>query len=424
MIYLYDLLLLLLFIPAVALIALRYRKRLGAEFLFKAAERFGGWDLPAGAGGGKPLIWIHCASLGEVKAVEPVLRLLRGYTLLITTVTLSGRQYAVESKLSDLVFFVPLDFSFLVRRVLKKTRASALVLVETELWPGLIYEAHRSSAAVFLVNARLSSRSYPRYRLFQMFWKPVLGRIDFLCARSKEDADRFCSVGFPRERVTVTGNIKYDADMAKPTCSREELGFGASDLIWVCGSTRNGENEIIVDAWKELKAAFPALKLVIAPRHLSRAKEIANILSGAGCGFSLRSRTEQAVAGCLIVDTFGELWKYYSVCDVAFVGGSLVDKGGQNPIEPAAFSKPVLFGSHMENFLSEAGALTRTGGGFEVTGRDGLIEMMKKLLENEGFRSEAGKKAFAAVQAQKGAVARTVEIINSALAGPRPGGVK
>ena len=422
MIYLYDLLLLLFFIPAVVLLAVRYRKRLASEFLFKAGERFGFWGIEQvhlinGQSGipKKPLIWIHCASLGEVKAVEPILKKLNNYSLLVTTVTLSGRQYAQAAKLADHVFFVPFDFSFLVKKVFKKVRASALLLVETELWPGLIDGASSCGAEIFLVNARLSAHSYPMYRAARLFWGPVLGRIDYLLARSKEDADRFCGVGFPREKVTITGNIKYDNDTEKRACTREELGFKGTDIIWVCGSTRNGENEILLSVWKELKENFPSLKLVIAPRHLNRAKDIAKILRRTDCRYALRSIGGEKDPDCLVLDTFGELWKYYSICDMAFVGGSLVDMGGQNPIEPAAFSKPVLFGRHMENFISEAGALLKIGGGFEsADGRD-LADKMKKLLENAEFRAEVGKKAFDAVQAQKGAVSKTVEIINSAL---------
>ncbi len=358
---------------------------------------------------------MHCASLGEVKAVEPILRKLQNYSILVTTVTLSGRQYALEAKLSDYVFFVPIDFSFLVKNVFKKVRASALLLVETELWPGLIYGANTCGAKIFLVNARLSANSYPMYRTSRLFWKPVLGRIDYLLARSREDANRFSSVGFPKERVTITGNIKYDNDLEKTASTREELGFTSSDIIWVCGSTRYGENKILLNAWKELKTSYPSLKLVIAPRHLNRAKEISKILEKAGCSIAMRSNSVNQAFDCLVLDTFGELWKYYSVCDLAFVGGSLVDKGGQNPIEPAAFSKPVLFGSHMENFISEAAALLGTGGGFEVKDGADLVGKMKYLLENADYRAKAGKKAFDAVQAQKGAVAKTVEIINSAL---------
>jgi len=237
MIYLYNLLLIALFIPAAIAMAVHYRKKLGSEFFYKTPERLGLWDFTQENKADKPLLWVHCASLGEVKAVEPVLRKLRGYRILLTTVTLSGRQHALESKLADYIYFAPIDYSFLVRNAIKNIKISALLLVETELWPGLIYEASRHGAKVILLNGRLSANSYPSYRMFSFFWKPVLSKIDFLLARSQEDAERFSNIGYPKDRITVTGNIKYDTGGDKPKCTKEELGFKASDMIWVCGSS-------------------------------------------------------------------------------------------------------------------------------------------------------------------------------------------
>jgi 3-deoxy-D-manno-octulosonic-acid transferase len=415
MIYFYNLLLIALFIPAAIAMAVHYRKKLGSEFFYKTTERLGLWNFTQESNTGKPILWVHCASLGEVKAVEPVLRKLSGYRILLTTVTLSGRQHALESKLADYIYFAPIDFSFLVRNAIKNIKISALLLVETELWPGLIYEASRHGTRVFLLNGRLSANSYPSYRMFSFFWKPVLSKIDFLLARSQEDAERFSNIGYPKDRIIVTGNIKYDNGGDKPICAKEELGFKVSDIIWVCGSTRNGENEMIASAWKELKLNHPELKLVVAPRHLGRAKDIIKIFSADGVDCGLRSQSANGLSGCLVLDTFGELWKFYSVCDVAFVGGSLVSKGGQNPIEPAAFSKPVLFGPHMENFATESRVLLENGGGMVVKNTQELVSQIGKLLDDVAFRNAMGAKAFAAVQSQKGAVDKTVDIINSKL---------
>lgn len=416
MIYIYDILLLLFFVPAVLLVALRFRKRFASEFLFRLGERFGYWDL-AGFKNDKPLIWVHCASLGEAKAVEPVLKKLAGYSILITAVTLSGRQYALDMKLADRVFFVPFDFSFIVKKVLKQVRASALLLVETELWPGLITEAEKSGAKVIVVNARLSMHSYPSYRLFGFFWKPVLKSISVLCARSKEDAARFKALGVPPDNITVTGNIKYDNLSGNRQISKQELGFDPEDAVWVCGSTRKGENESIINAFNELKSFYPALKLVIAPRHTGRAGDIVEYVKRSGFSYALRSKGGTGATDCLVIDTFGELWKYYAAADIAFVGGSLVNKGGQNPIEPAAFAKPVLFGEHMGNFLSESRAIMDNGGGFMVRNGQELFVKMKELLADKDMRFAAGRKAFEAVAAQKGAVERTVALIKKCIKG-------
>jgi 3-deoxy-D-manno-octulosonic-acid transferase len=324
-------------------------------------------------------------------------------------------------KLTNLVYFAPFDISFLVGQIFKKIKVSALLLVETELWPGMLSQAGKHGTSVILVNGRLSAHSFPMYSLFRGFWNVMLDNVSLICARSQEDAERFKALGVAANRVTVTGNIKYDNENGKQVVSKQELGFNPADLLWVCGSTRRGENEILIETYTELKKIFPTLKLVIAPRHLGRAKDIESLARKAGLKYALRSKKNKEEYDCLIVDTFGELWKFYSACDIAFVGGSLIDSGGQNPIEPAAFSKPVLFGNYMSNFLGESRAITQKGGGFAVKDGLELTAKMKELLNDEKLRTDAGRKAYEAVQSQKGAVAKTVALINSTLAA-RPEG--
>ncbi|MHB9155170.1 MAG: 3-deoxy-D-manno-octulosonic acid transferase, partial [Endomicrobiales bacterium] len=341
MIFIYNTVLFILFLPAMLFLMLRYRRRFAAEFFYRYRERLGTWKMPAGKEDTRPLLWFHCASLGEARAAEPLIRELKDFRILLTTVTFSGREYARTNSLGDLLYYAPLDFSFLVAKAVSPLKPRGLVLVETELWPGMIAAAKKAGAKVVLANGRLSSHSYPFYRDLSFFWKPVLGRIDHLCARSPEDAERFVSIGFPESRAEVTGNIKYDRTFPATGRDREEFRLAAADTVWVCGSTRPGEEEILAGVFNALRKKYASLKLVIAPRHVERARQVAALLDRNHIRSSLRSRPAAADFECLVVDTFGELQALYALSDLAFVGGSLVDKGGQNPIEPAAFSKPV-----------------------------------------------------------------------------------
>lgn len=414
MILLYDFLLLVLFIPAVVGVALTQRRRFVQEFLAHLGERFGRWNLSLPYDPSTPLVWVHCASLGEVRAVEPLLKSLGGVSILLTTVTLSGRQYALANKLADHVRYIPLDFNFLVRRAISGIKPAVLVILETELWPGLIHAASSAGTPIVLINARMSAHSYPFYRSFRMFWKPFISRISVIAARSLEDAERYCTIGAAHENVRFTGNIKYDRVFPRPSETRQDFNFNGRDLLWVCGSTRPGEEELLAAAFASLRKSFPHLKLLIAPRHLQRVGRIRTLLSSRGITAVLRSEKAPA-SDCLIIDTFGELQKFYALADITFVGGSLVPKGGQNPIEPAAYGRPVLYGTHMDNFVSEAAALDAAGGGFRVKDTTGLIETAARLLADPGLRSAAGLKAAAAVEAQKGALNRTAEIIRSVI---------
>lgn len=409
----YNLLLIILFVPALFILAIRQRKRFFSEFTFGYRERLGIW--PPHEEDGRPVMWFHCASLGEVRAVEPLLKRFTDYRILLTTVTVSGREYAEKNKLAAYLYFAPLDLDLLVARAVMPFKPKALVLVETELWPGLINAAGRAGARVVVVNARLSAHSFPFYKALSFFWQSVLAGVDRMYARSAEDAERFAAIGVPPEKITVTGNIKYDRGFAGIAAARSEYGLADSDLVWVCGSTRPGEEDILAGVFKRLKERYADLKLVIAPRHIDRVPEIAGLLKEKGIACRLRSVTGKTGVDCMIVDTFGELQKLYALSDITFVGGSLVDKGGQNPIEPASCGKCVLFGSHMENFLTEARVLEEYGGGIRVKDEAAYAAAMERLLSDAAYRRVCGEKARAAVESQKGALERTVQKIRERL---------
>lgn len=419
MILLYNLVLLLVSAPALAALMLVNRKRIRKESLYKWHERLGLWDFSLIKRDGKKLIWLHCASLGEVRAVESLLKRLPDCNFIITTMTQTAHKYAEEKKLAQAVYYLPVDFTFLAGRAVEKAGADMLVLVETELWPGLITEAKRRGMKVISINGRLSVYSYPYYKLLKPLWEKVLPKIDCASVRSAEDADRFIALGCPAENVRVTGNIKYDALFHMHSIDRQSLGFAQRDLIIAAGSTRPGEDEILLDEWLRLRRRHQHLKLILAPRHQTRVPDIEMMCASRNVSYRLRSKGGNPGADCLIVDTFGELIKFYSVCDVAFIGGSLVNSGGQNPIEPAALAKPVVFGSYMQNFLEEARALENARGAIRVRNREELRSALDKLLSGRKAREEFGAGARKAVEGQKGAVERTLKIMKAVFSGAR-----
>lgn len=416
MIILYNIILLLLF-PLVIVYFLFFQKKYTLRGMTRdVAERFGCWPaLPARAPGEK-IVWVHCASIGEVRAAEPLLRGLTGCRILLTTLTGTGRQYALDNRLADVVHFAPFDFSAVVGTIMNQVRPSALILVETELWPGMVRAARAAGAVVFLVNARLSLRSFPWYHTTRFFWRNVVRSVDHVLARSSEDAARLIRIGCDPQQVVVTGNIKYDRPFPPPSMSRRDIGFDDNDTVFTAGSVRDGEEEIVVDVWQSLRRAHPSLRLIIAPRHAHAVAGIVGLLAARGITFILRSvqRTAGGAArqgDCLVVDTFGELSSMYALSDIAFVGGSLVRRGGQNPIEPAAYGVPVLFGNDMSNFESEAKVLEDFGGGVRINNVEEFIRHLGRFIHDPAARRTAGERACAAVESQKGALEKTMKAI-------------
>ncbi len=414
MIYLYNLILAVFFIPALLALAFRYRANLRKQYLTFLPQRFGAWDTKALArDSGKPLLWVHCASLGEVRAVEPLILKLQDYRILLTVLTFSGRAYAFERKLTEHLYFAPLDFSFIVRRLMKTLKPKGLVLIETELWPGMLDGARSEHVPVMIVNARLSNRSFPIYHAMRGFWHAFLKDVSAVWARSEDDGVRFARLGVDPSRVQVTGNIKYDRVFSSGGFSRDKAGYSPEDIVIVAGSTRGGENELIAEAWQSLRAHQGKLKLILAPRHIERVRSIERHLTSHGVAYGKYSL--QQTADCLLLDTFGDLQKFYSIADISFVGGSLVAKGGQNPIEPAAFGSAIVFGPHMDNFETEADLLVSSGAARQLENGRGLAQTLKELTEDAALRKQIGDNAKKVVEGQKGAIARTKELIDNVI---------
>jgi len=386
---------------------------------------------PGGSSGGSgedPSIWIHAASVGEVHGLAAFLPDLRNlfphHQLFLSVTTRAGKARAAElGQEIKGVFYLPIDLSFIVKRVFRRIAPEMLLLTETELWPNLILRARQMNVKVALINGRLSSRSLSRYRTFKKTMGRIMDSIDLFCVQTDRDARRFLSLGAPPERVRVTGNFKGDLLMisglrGRRDPIRDQLGIGPQDLVLVAGSTRPGEEEILLDALGLLKESDRPVRAIVAPRHIHRAGRVARLLQAGGFAVERLSRLEASPEQpweVLVVDNMGQLLKLYAAADVAFVGGSLLPYGGHNPLEPASYGLPVLFGPHMEHCLQSACLLLESDGGLQVENGQDLKDHIWHLLHNGEERHRRGAKALEAVHMSLGAARRTAEALKGAI---------
>ena len=391
------------------------------------SERFGRLPPDALAAlAGRPVVWIHAASAGEVSAVAGLLRSLRGRpsppALLVTTMTAAGLEKARSLKLADACALAPLDFYPAVSRFLREVRPAALILVETELWPHLIALSRTRGTRVAIVNGRISERSFPRYRLASPFLRPFLRRIERVLVQTEADARRFLALGCESAAVRVAGNMKFDnppatADQARAQAFLKGLGWGQAPLL-VAGSTHPGEEEQVFDAYLAARQAFPRLKLIVAPRHVERSAQTESLLRARGLAPALWSRGPQGGADALLLDALGVLAAFYPLAAVSFVGGSLVPVGGHNLLEPALAGSPVLFGPHVFDQAQAARALESAGCGLRVGDGGELAQRLKELLGDPPRARALGDLALRTAEGLNGAVGRTLEGLAPLLPGP------
>jgi 3-deoxy-D-manno-octulosonic-acid transferase len=394
------------------------------KYLKTLRERFG--RLPEGVAGETPSIWIHAVSVGEVLAARALVGPLRercpGRRLIVSTTTVTGNEVARRSlKGHDALFFAPFDFPGPSRTALAATQAELLVLVETELWPNLIREARLRGTRVALVNGRISPRSFPRYRRLRFFLDAVLPQLDLFLMQGEAHAERVRAIGAPADRVRVTGNLKFDALEAPPPGAALEAAFRplSGRPILLAGSTVEGEEALVLRVYERLRVAHPDLALVIAPRHPERFDTIPSLAESQGLACRRRSASSgEAWRGgeVLLLDTLGELASAFSFATVAFVGGSLVERGGHNILEPAAWGKPVVVGPHMENFQEIADAFLAEQALVQVADEEGLFVALDRLLSDEARRHILGERGRALVETNRGALRRTVEALAELLA--------
>jgi 3-deoxy-D-manno-octulosonic-acid transferase len=379
------------FLPFMLLLGERYRGGL--------SQRLGIYsdgDIDSVAGS-RP-IWIHAASVGEVRSaihfIQELKRLFPTCQFVLSTFTATGNRLAREIGATDVVLFLPLDVRWIVRRALAKIEPSLLILIETEIWPNLLRETYKTGVPTLLLSGRLSDRALRRYALFSAFFRQVTRCFTAVGMQSTEDAARITQLGVEPSKVSVTGNLKHIS----------VNGVGGVDIktrhpnpLLIVGSSHRGEEEILLKVFVALKRRFPSLQMVLAPRHPQRFAEVENLLKTSRLSFEKRSEVKgpaQFNADVMLLDTIGELQDFYAICDIAFVGGSLVDAGGHNILEPARFRKPVLFGPYMTNFSSLATEMKQNAAGIEVRGEDDLIRAIIDLLEHPQRRRILGERAY------------------------------
>jgi 3-deoxy-D-manno-octulosonic-acid transferase len=397
------------------------------KYLRTLAARMGRLPADTPPAGGLS-IWIHAVSVGEVLAarvlVPPLKARFPGHRVFVSTTTLTGNAVARDSvRGADGVVFAPFDFAGPVTRVLDRLNPALLVLVETEIWPNLIHHARRRGARIAVVNGRISPRSFPRYRRARPLLRHVLAEIDLLLMQGDAHRARMLEMGAPPDRVHVTGNLKYDAldEPVTPPALRRALGQDGPDPrpLWVAGSTVEGEEEAVLQAFTALRRGHGAARLAIAPRHPERFAAVADLV--ARTGFTCVRKTLLPAGGwstgdVLVLDTLGELAQVYPLATVVFVGGSLVGAGGHNVLEPAVAGKAIVVGPHMENFREIAEAFLAEDALVQVRDAAGLADAVARLFADAAARDALGARAQRIVARNRGALDRTVDALAGLLA--------
>ncbi len=395
----------------------KYRAGLG--------ERLGRIPPRLRASSSRPTIWIHAVSVGEVLAISGLVAELKNrfsqYRVVISTTTDTGQQLARNRFGIENVFYFPLDFAFAIRPYLRLLRPELIVVAETEFWPNFLRLAHASGAGIAVVNARISDRSQPGYRRFRYLLSAILRQADLFLTQTEEDARRLEKLGAPAERIRVTGNLKFDvpAPASPPIIASLRTVFQdtSTSPVIVCGSTVDGEEPILLQAFVNVLASHPRAALILAPRHPERFGQVAELLEKLGIRFWRRSLWggDPIAGGVLLIDTIGELSALYSLADVAFVGGSLVPRGGHNIIEPAQHGVAIVVGNHTENFRDIV-SLFQSRDAVRVVGPAEFPLVLMELIANPAERVELGRRAAETLRAQMGATQRTMQALEDLLA--------
>jgi 3-deoxy-D-manno-octulosonic-acid transferase len=416
----------------------KYREGL-RERLGGVPERLSRRKLDAEAGGSvskpvirsaiKPTIWLHAVSVGEVLAVSRLVSeldaSLPGYRVLISTTTKTGQALAQERFGAGRVFYCPLDLPWAVGAYLKTLKPAMLVLAETEFWPNLLNGCFRRGIPVVVVNARISDRSWPRYQRLRALWRPFLSRLTAVLAQSELDANRLRTLGCAPERVSASGNLKFDIRAVGEAAATRLLRELAGDFrLVVAGSTLEGEEAMLLAAWPEILRAEPTLAMVLAVRHPDRFGAVAELLARSGLPWRKRSEIDEARLGAtrlaageiVLLDSIGELASVYSLAAVAFVGGSLVAAGGHNPLEPAQFGVPVVMGKHYANFRAIVDAMHERDA-IAMTNPEALAGTVASLLRDQAAAMAMGGRGREVFEEQAGATARTAAALRKILNG-------
>jgi len=397
------------------------------------SERMG--RVPKRIGSAQGCIWVHAVSVGEVLAVTGLVASLRARfpsrRVLVSTTTDTGQKLARERFGEDGVFYFPLDFTFAIQPYLRALQPSLIVLAESEFWPNLLYLARSGGACIAVVNARVSDRSLPRYRRLRPMWRRVLRNVDIFLAQSEEDARRLIAIGAPGARVMIAGNLKFDVEPPPelPIVNqlRGAIARGGASPIIVAGSTVQGEEELLLEAFASVLKSYPNALLVLAPRRPERFDSVAELPPKTFLPMWRRSTTDFAAEkvghGVLLLDSIGELASVYAVGTVAFVGGSVVRRGGHNILEPACLGVPVVVGRFTENFKDVIAVFRKAGAVCEVlcawdSGNvvKDLSDTFIHLFRDPGSRQELAQRATEVVRQHRGATQRSLDELEKLVA--------
>lgn len=363
--------------------------------------------------GNRP-IWIHAVSVGEVMAAHPLIRELRkkypDRKLILSTVTVTGN-FTARRRVpeADAVFYFPFDFPCIVRRVIRAINPQVVLIAETELWPNFLRELKRAGVPSAVINGRISPRSHKNYLRFRKLFSQVFENVTLFCMQSEADAARIKDTGADPKSVIVTGNLKFDQKIQ--TSRSVPVTIKQGRKVITAGSTHRGEEATLLDVFARLRTKFPDLVLIIAPRHPERFDEVEGLINKSGYECQRRTGLKGPVKDVLLLDTIGELRSFYALCDIAFVGGSLVKVGGHNLLEPAATKKPVIFSRYMFNFKEISEALIAEGGGVMVRDKGELYVQFDNLLSDKDHATRMGERAFSVIEMNSGSAKKTIDAI-------------
>lgn len=392
----------------------KYRKHIPRRLGFNLSKSLQGLEKK------KKTIWVHALSVGEVTSAVPLVEKIRkdidDITIIFSASTKTGYEVAqtLLTRHCEQIIPFPLDLFPVVEYFIHIIKPDLFILVETDFWPNILSSLQRKKIPVLLVNGRISKKSMEQYQRLSFFFEPMFHSISHLCVQSDSDRNRLLELGLPAKKVSKMGNLKYESVLSQNGTKVKQL-FGSVNVpLFTAGSTHQGEESVILDTYIELKKKIP-FKLLIAPRDIKRAEEIEQLAKSRNIETQRRSSDIPFTAELYIIDTIGELLSFYSKSDICFVGGSLVDEGGHNPLEPASRGKPVLFGPNMQDFRDIRDDLIASSGGFTVFDQVELSAMLLRLLEDDVFRTASGEAARNSVICKQGILHDHIQLIRKYL---------
>lgn len=385
--------------------------------------------------GSKPGIWVHGASVGEVITAKSIIDMIDNefpeWETFISTSTNTGYSVAKQNFSNKDVSYFPIDLSWVTNKVICKTNPSCILLIELEIWPNYLISAYKKNIPIIIVNGRISNKSFKAYRAISLisknFYKSLTNKMNVYCARTELDAQRFRGLGIPNEQVFVTGSMKYDniptnLDENIKKSYKHLFHIHDNDIVMIGGSTHEGEEEILLRIFKKLCNTYSNLKLILAPRHIERTRDVSSLVKKMGLTPLLKTEMEgpnykwkNNKRFVIIIDTIGDLGKIYSISNFAFVGKSLVPSGGQNMMEPAGLGKPVIFGPHTFNFKEEVALLLKNEAAIMVKNEEELYKALEHFIKNPETANDMGLKAQNIVNKERGATERNMKIIRNIL---------